>query len=286
MIPRRQYILPFTFALMLHAAIVGTFYVTVDFSGGNPIPRPLTIQATLVTDSAVTLPPPPVEEELAEPEPIVTEPEPEPVVEPDPAEQARIAAEEEKRRQDALVEQQRLEEIRKREEAEAKAKAEEEARRQREEEARRQREAEAEKERLRLEAERKRQEDIARQRAENERQRREAEATARQAEIDEESRRLDAISSGAREAYMFAIQQKVIRSWVPPASARAGLECDVRVRQLPGGEVVSATIVRCNGDAAVQRSIEAAVFKASPLPQPSDPSIFERNLMLVFKPEE
>ena len=279
----RQNLTSFTLALLLHAMIVGSFVLSVDLSGMTRAPAPLSIKATLVTDSAVALPP------IDTPPPTV-EPD---VVEPDPSEQARIAAEAEKRRQDALIEQQRLEEIRRRE-AEEKRQAEEQARqereaeerRQREEEARRQREAEAEKERQRIEAERKRQEDIERQRAENERLRREAEATARQAEIAAEDRRLAAMRSGATEAYMFAIQQKVVRSWVPPASARPGLECDVRVRQLQSGEVVSVNIVRCNGDAAVQRSIEAAVFKASPLPQPSDPAIFERNLMLVFKPEQ
>ncbi len=279
----RQNLTSFTLALLLHAMIVGSFVLSVDLSGMTRAPAPLSIKATLVTDSAVALP------QIETPPPTV-EPD---VVEPEPSEQARIAAEAEKRRQDALIEQQRLEEIRRRE-AEEKRQAEEQARREREakerrrreEEARRQREAEAEKERQRIEAERKRQEDIERQRAENERLRREAEATARQAEIAAEDRRLAAMRSGATEAYMFAIQQKVVRSWVPPASARPGLECDVRVRQLQSGEVVSVNIVRCNGDAAVQRSIEAAVFKASPLPQPSDPAIFERNLMLVFKPEQ
>ncbi len=295
----RQNLTSFSLALLLHVTIVGSFFLSVDLSEIARTPAPLSIKATLVTDAAVALPPP-VEPAEAPPQPVPTEQdvvEPavvEPtVVEPDLSEQARIAAEEEKRRQDALIEQRRLEEIRRRE-AEEKRKAEEkarqereeQARRQREEEARRQREAEAEKERQRLEAERRRQEDIERQRAENERLHREAEAAARQAEIDAEDRRLAAIRSGATEAYMFAIQQKVVRNWVPPASARPGLECDVRVRQLQSGEVVSVNIVRCNGDAAVQRSIEAAVFKASPLPQPSDPSIFERNLMLVFKPEE
>ena len=285
----RQNLTSFTLALLLHAMIVGSFVLSVDLSGMTRAPAPLSIKATLVTDSAVALPPP-VEPVEAPPQPVPVEPD---VVEPDPSEQARIAAEAEKRRQDALIEQQRLEEIRRRE-AEEKRQAEEQARlereaeerRRREEEARRQREAEAEKERQRVEAERKRQEDIERQRAENERLRREAEAAARQAEIAAEDRRLAAMRSGATEAYMFAIQQKVVRSWVPPASARPGLECDVRVRQLQSGEVVSVNIVRCNGDAAVQRSIEAAVFKASPLPQPSDPAIFERNLMLVFKPEQ
>ncbi len=95
-----------------------------------------------------------------------------------------------------------------------------------------------------------------------------------------------AADSGALARYLYAIRQGIQRNWVRPPSARAGLECVVTVRQLPGGEVVGVTIGQCNGDAAVQRSIEAAVFKASPLPEPENPALFDRNLRITFKPEE
>jgi colicin import membrane protein len=49
---------------------------------------------------------------------------------------------------------------------------------------------------------------------------------------------------------------------------------------------MGVTIERCNGDAAVQRSIEAAVYKASPLPEPDNPMLFDRNLRIIFKPEQ
>ena len=94
------------------------------------------------------------------------------------------------------------------------------------------------------------------------------------------------MNSGALARYLYAIQQGIQRNWVRPQSARAGLECVVTVRQLPGGEVVGVTIGQCNGDAAVQRSIEAAVFKASPLPEPENPALFDRNLRITFKPEQ
>jgi colicin import membrane protein len=41
---------------------------------------------------------------------------------------------------------------------------------------------------------------------------------------------------------------------------------------------------RCNGDEAVRQSIEAAVYRASPLPEPPDPALFERNLVVKFAP--
>ena len=254
-------VVPISLALLLHALMFAAIVVGFDFSVAARPVGPLAIKATLVAESAV-MTPPPVEEQRPEPEPLPAEPE------PDLDELKRIAAEEEKRRRDTLIEQQRLEKIRL-QDAE-----------------RKRREEEAETEHKRAEAERIRQEDIKRQREENERLRRQQEALELQHEIDAEDERLQSIRSGAREAYIFAIQQRVQRSWVKPASAQPGLECDVRVQQLPGGEVVSVIILSCNGDEAVRRSIEAAVFKASPLPEPSNLNIFERNLMLVFRPEQ
>jgi colicin import membrane protein len=80
------------------------------------------------------------------------------------------------------------------------------------------------------------------------------------------------------------IEQRIVRNWNRPPSARSGLECRVRVTQTPSGTVLSVQIDQCNGDAPVRQSIEAAVMKSSPLPPPPDPRLFERNLVLVFKP--
>ncbi len=290
----RQYIFPFTLATLMHVALVAVLAAGFALPANKPI-TPLAVKATLVQEKSVA--PPPVEVEQPEPEP-----EPEPIPEPEPDdEQARIEAEEQKRLEDARIEQERLsrieeakreaerraEEERQRVAAEeAKKKAEEEARRKREEEARRKREEEERLEDARRQAEIERQKEIERQRAENERRRRELEAEARQREIEAEERRNDLIASGALQAYVFAINQKITRNWIKPASAGPGLECTVLVRQLPGGEVISVNVRSCNGDAAVVRSVEAAVRKASPLPEPSDPSIFERNLTIIFKPEQ
>ena len=55
---------------------------------------------------------------------------------------------------------------------------------------------------------------------------------------------------------------------------------------MPGGEVTHVEIGSCNGDEAVRESIEAAVYRASPLPPPSDPDVFDRNLKFNFRPDE
>ena len=105
-------------------------------------------------------------------------------------------------------------------------------------------------------------------------------------ELAAEASRLAAISAGKLQQYVAAIANRVERNWVRPASARPGIACEVLVSQIPGGEIVNVRVVQCNGDAAVVRSIEAAVYRSSPLPPPPDPSLFERNLRFTFKPQE
>jgi colicin import membrane protein len=224
------------------------------------------------------------------------------------AERRRTEAREaELRRQRAEVERQRqaeLQQQREREEAEQRVRAEAEQRAQAEREAREQRAAEEQRrvdearraeearkaEQVRREAEaRRKAEEVAR--AEAARKAAEERAQAqRQAElaaqIDSEQRRMRLQESTEYNAWLGSIQDQVARNWNRPPSARPGLECEVRVGLIPGMQVVNAEILRCNGDDAVRRSIIAAVERASPLPRPSDPSLFERTIVFVFKPQD
>jgi colicin import membrane protein len=98
---------------------------------------------------------------------------------------------------------------------------------------------------------------------------------------------LSALQAGPQQAsYIASIQNRITRAWLKPASARSGIVCKIEVTQIAGGEVTRAHVTDCNGDEAVRQSIENAVYRASPLPQPSDPALFQRNLTLVFKPNE
>jgi colicin import membrane protein len=168
----------------------------------------------------------------------------------------------------------------------------------REAEAQRQRQAEAEQERQDREAEerlaREREAEAQRQRqAEAERQRQEAAVARQRAEMESELQQAMALEEDRRRAeeagyldeYIRLIENRIQQSWIPPASAMAGLECVVNVTQIPSGDVVDVRVGRCNGDDAVIRSIEAAVLRASPLPRPTIASLFERNLEVVFNPE-
>jgi colicin import membrane protein len=93
-------------------------------------------------------------------------------------------------------------------------------------------------------------------------------------------------ASPARAQYIARLSSRIQNAWIKPPSARAGLDCIVNITQLPGGEVANAKVSQCNGDAAARQSIENAVYRASPLPAPPDPALFQRNLVIHFHPDE
>ncbi|TLY98778.1 MAG: cell envelope integrity protein TolA, partial [Gammaproteobacteria bacterium] len=92
-------------------------------------------------------------------------------------------------------------------------------------------------------------------------------------------------SSAALASWEAQIAAKINRAWLRPPTARAGISCVLNVTQVPGGEVTQVSIGECNGDQAVRESIEAAVYRASPLPPPPDPALFDRNLRINFRPD-
>jgi len=119
--------------------------------------------------------------------------------------------------------------------------------------------------------------------AEEARQRGEREQELRHS-LEEEEHVMAARSSGALASWQAQITARIQRAWLRPSSARSGIDCVVYVSQVAGGEVTNVRVGECNGDQAVRESIESAVYRASPLPPPSDPALFERNLEIHFKP--
>ncbi|MDT8281981.1 MAG: cell envelope integrity protein TolA [Gammaproteobacteria bacterium] len=89
-----------------------------------------------------------------------------------------------------------------------------------------------------------------------------------------------------REQYAIDIAKKVENNWLRPAMTSAGQSCDVVVRQTMSGDVIDVQLQSCNADAndAFQRSVERAVRKASPLPLPPDPELFDQQILFKFKP--
>ena len=108
--------------------------------------------------------------------------------------------------------------------------------------------------------------------------------------LQEEQERAQA-AKAARAAslvdeYKVAIRQKVSRNWVRPPGASQGLKCMVKVRLVPSGEVLEAKVVRSSGNTVFDRSVENAVYKAAPLPIPTDTDLFDffREIEFLFNP--
>lgn len=124
----------------------------------------------------------------------------------------------------------------------------------------------------------------AKQRAAENQEANEREAELKRSLAAEEHAR--AVRSGPALAnWQAQIAARINRAWLRPPTAKVGIECVLNVTQVPGGEVTQVTIGACNGDQAVRESIQAAVYRASPLPPPPDPSLFDRNLTINFKPD-
>lgn len=107
-------------------------------------------------------------------------------------------------------------------------------------------------------------------------------ALREQAALEEQQMRAQA----AVASYTDLIRQKVERNWIQPPGDIAGLNCIVRVRLIPGGDVIDAQVIKSSGNAFFDRSVERATRKAAPLPLPSDPSMFNyfRTLEFYFRP--
>ncbi len=193
-------------------------------------------------------------------------------------EEARKKAEEEKRRQDDLKKQQEQEEQRK------------EAERKKIEAAQKQKEKEIQKEQKEKEQQ-KRAAVLERQKEEKQRQKHAEQSLQEQLAAEEKARQQAAHAVRAAsevDKYKALIRQRVSRSWNRQGGVTKGLTCVVRVRLTPGGEVLSAAVVRSSGNQIFDRSVEYAVYKAAPLPLPEDPTLFDnfREIEFLFNPEE
>lgn len=114
-------------------------------------------------------------------------------------------------------------------------------------------------------------------------------SAARSGSAAEESARSDAAASGAGDdglmgRYAAALQEAIRAKWTRPENIPPGALCVLKIRQLPGGEVVDAQVQSpCVFDEQGRRSIEAAVLKAQPLPYAGFERVFARDVTLRFR---
>lgn len=141
--------------------------------------------------------------------------------------------------------------------------------------------AQAAEKKRQLEAERLKQLE-ARKQTEAAEQRRKAEAAERQKQAAEQAFQAGRQATRSDE-YVSAIQAVVTQNWLRPPTAQAGLRCTLKIVQIPGGEVISATIAgNCNGDEVTRRSIVAAVERAGALPYRGFEDVFKREIDFIF----
>ena len=89
-------------------------------------------------------------------------------------------------------------------------------------------------------------------------------------------------------SYTAQLRDKIERSWQYPPGVEPDQQVTVRINLVPTGEVIAVTVVKGSGNSALDRSVEQAVMKASPLPVPKDIKVFESNFRtftINFRPE-
>ncbi len=196
-------------------------------------------------------------------------------------EQQRISREEEQLQEQEEVERQRqVQEQREREQTVLRDR--EELERQRAQEAQREQEQQ---ERIRVEQQRELAEaERLRQEEEVERQRQAEEVAVAAAEAARTE--FELVQSATA-----LIQQALQQVWNRPPSARNGMRAILRIRMLPTGELLEASITQSSGDSAFDRSAENAVYSASPFSELQNLpiNVFNTNfrtLSLIFEPED
>jgi colicin import membrane protein len=94
-------------------------------------------------------------------------------------------------------------------------------------------------------------------------------------------------NTGEIDKYKALIIQSISQQWIVPENIAKDISCELDVRVAPGGVVLQVSVARSSGNAALDNSAVAAVNKASPLPVPTDSSLFNqfRELHLTVKPD-
>lgn len=283
----------FAMAIAVHVLCVLLIVVGLTFTDEA---QPISVAGPILEATLVSLEPPPkaavprpkpqpVKPPPPKPEPEPVEPEIAPPVPPraedardqdevdllaiDPSEAEREQEELRKREQELLEEQERVAEI-------------ERDRLQQLEDIRRLREEATERRELEEQRLAQLEEDEQREREEAERLRGEIAAEIEPEGEGQPTPGNEGVNDDLLGRYALAIQNAVTQNWLRPDNVQQ-VVCTVRIAQIPGGEVISASVVNpCNADELTRRSLEAAVLRAQPLPYEGYESVFQRNINFNF----
>jgi len=126
--------------------------------------------------------------------------------------------------------------------------------------------------------------DQAKASMENKKRTEAAAATAQQAQNSENQARI----AGEVDKYKALIVTAIGRNWILPENANSSMSSQFRIRLAPDGMVLEVSLIRSSGDPLLDRSAQTAIFKASPLPVPTDAETFNlfRDISLTVRPEQ
>ena len=94
--------------------------------------------------------------------------------------------------------------------------------------------------------------------------------------------------AGVVDKYKALIVNAIGRNWILPENVDSTLSSQFRIRLAPDGAVLEVTLTRSSGDSLLDRSAQTAIYKASPLPVPTDAETFNmfRDISLTVRPEQ
>ena len=95
-----------------------------------------------------------------------------------------------------------------------------------------------------------------------------------------------AIRSRALAQWTDKIRTKIRGNIILPQDIPGNPEAVFDVTLLPTGEVFAVRKTKSSGHPAYDDAVERAIMKSSPLPQPDDRSLFQRQLQLKFRPQD
>lgn len=109
-------------------------------------------------------------------------------------------------------------------------------------------------------------------------------AAAQQATLDAQK---NAQMAGEVDKYKALIISAISQRWILPENADSTKSSQFRIRLAPNGIVLDVNLTRSSGDPILDRSAQSAIYKASPLPVPSDPTTFNlfRDISLTVRPQ-
>ncbi len=93
--------------------------------------------------------------------------------------------------------------------------------------------------------------------------------------------------AGVVDKYKALIINAISQQWILPDNVDRRLSSQFRIRLAPNGTVLDVSLLRSSGDSILDRSAQSAIYKASPLPVPSDMATFNifREISLTVRPE-